>query len=124
MEKHDLLIGVTIVLTILVFVNLFISFGGEKGMENVTGNVVASPELICNTPYIVNGNECCLDNNNNNICDDDEQIATEPAEENLDECTAKCPEGQVCKAIINKNNEKRYACAENPSVLIGSKDSL
>lgn len=30
------------------------------------------PKTTCNEPYIVKGNECCLDQNNNKICDEDE----------------------------------------------------
>ncbi len=29
--------------------------------------------VVCNKPYILVGNSCCLDSNNNNICDNDEK---------------------------------------------------
>ena len=29
-------------------------------------------QVVCNKPYILVGNSCCLDSNNNNICDNDE----------------------------------------------------
>jgi len=31
-----------------------------------------TPAPVCNEPYILVGNECCLDENNNNICDRDD----------------------------------------------------
>ena len=30
-------------------------------------------QVVCNKPYILVGNSCCLDKNNNNICDNDEK---------------------------------------------------
>ena len=29
-------------------------------------------QLVCNKPYILVGNDCCLDKNDNSICDKDE----------------------------------------------------
>ncbi len=43
---------------------------------------ILSDEIICNTPYIHHGTDCCLDQNSNNICDKDEIITqVEPAVE-------------------------------------------
>lgn len=41
---------------------------------------VSSPTgapVVCNKPYIIVGNECCLDQNNNSICDNDEPAQKE-----------------------------------------------
>lgn len=42
--------------------------GGSIGV--ITGQ--STEEIICNSPYIRYGKECCLDENNNSICDKDE----------------------------------------------------
>lgn len=34
-------------------------------------------QIICNKPYILVGNSCCLDKNNNNVCDKDEEKTKE-----------------------------------------------
>lgn len=39
--------------------------------------VVGCLQPICNEPYILVGNDCCLDVNDNNICDSDEITTTE-----------------------------------------------
>ncbi|MBN2014333.1 MAG: hypothetical protein JW778_04060 [Candidatus Altiarchaeota archaeon] len=36
----------------------------------------AREEIVCNKPYILVGNECCLDVNDNKICDVDETTTT------------------------------------------------
>ena len=41
----------------------------------VSGCITQSP-LVCNKPYILVGDECCLDNNNNSVCDNDEVTTT------------------------------------------------
>jgi len=63
MKKTTLIITA---LSLLVVAILMIS--GFKG--GITGGAVT-----CNTPYILVGNDCCLDSNDNKICDKDE---TEP----------------------------------------------
>jgi sporulation protein YlmC with PRC-barrel domain len=45
---------------------------GGGGTSRTTGEVVE--EVVCNSPYIRHGKECCLDINNNSICDPDEVI--------------------------------------------------
>ena len=57
------------------------SGGGGGG---ITGNVIE--EVVCNSPYIRHGAECCLDANNNSICDIDEGL---PAEEKPEKETEK-----------------------------------
>jgi len=42
----------------------------ESSRPSVTGSVVDS--IVCNSPYIRYGKECCLDKNNNKICDIDD----------------------------------------------------
>ena len=42
-----------------------------------------SQETICNKPYILVGNDCCLDANDNNICDSDEQEQKETIVEEI-----------------------------------------
>jgi len=44
-------------------------------------------DVVCNTPYILVGTDCCLDENSNNICDTDEVIVIteEPVVEEVTE---------------------------------------
>lgn len=51
-----------------VIVALFFVPGCTNGVSNSTTNSV-----VCNKPYILVGNSCCLDSNSNNVCDKDEQ---------------------------------------------------
>ena len=34
--------------------------------------------LVCNPPYLINGNKCCLDQNTNKLCDTQETPITPP----------------------------------------------
>lgn len=47
---------------------------------------------ICNPPYIIKGNDCCLDQNSNQICDTDEQQP--PSVQ--DHCPSSCDDGDEC----------------------------
>lgn len=48
-----------ILLSFLIVISLFISSCGQQ--------------VTCNRPYILVGENCCLDVNGDNICDDDEK---------------------------------------------------
>ena len=48
------------------------------GGGSITGKV--TEEIVCPSPYMRYGKECCLDSNNNSVCDRDESI--EPSEDN------------------------------------------
>ncbi|GEM_PF-2431270 len=39
----------------------------------IQANAPDEPPLVCNKPYILVGNSCCLDENDNSICDTDEE---------------------------------------------------
>lgn len=51
-----------------IIVALFFVPGCTNGVSNSTTN-----SIVCNKPYILVGNSCCLDSNSNNVCDKDEQ---------------------------------------------------
>jgi len=44
----------------------------EKSQEEIQEKK-SEAEIVCNSPYIRHGIECCLDQNNNSICDKDEK---------------------------------------------------
>ncbi|MEK6811200.1 MAG: hypothetical protein AABX96_01685 [Nanoarchaeota archaeon] len=47
--------------------------GGSRIGSSVSGNIIVTPPgVVCLSPYIRYGQDCCLDTNGNNICDDDE----------------------------------------------------
>lgn len=57
-------------LTFLLVVALFIAYMLYSG-QDLRPNEPASMNVICNDPYILVGNDCCLDRNSNRICDKD-----------------------------------------------------
>ena len=59
-------------------------------------------KVVCNKPYILVGNSCCLDKNNNNICDKDE--AVENKEEELTCSSPYIKVGNNCCLDKNDNN--------------------
>lgn len=71
------------------------------------------PAVICSKPYILNGQQCCLDTNANNICDVDEGLIvhsanrTESADCPKQDCSL-CPARVVEKYVQNKS--KVYIC--------------
>lgn len=50
----------SVIILILVSLSLLVFIGCQE-------------RVVCNSPYILKGTECCLDNNANSICDTDEQ---------------------------------------------------
>jgi len=58
-------------------------------------------EIVCNSPYIRYGKECCLDKNNNNICDTDESI---PAKEQNRNTTETIKEGEKADIKLTQEN--------------------
>lgn len=68
---------IVIVLVILIVLLLVLFF-----YPRFTGNVskTLTSKLVCNSPYILVGDSCCLDQNNNKICDSDEaSVSTTPS---------------------------------------------
>ena len=59
-------------------------------------------KTICNKPYILVGNSCCLDSNNNNICDTDEVKETKTEEVSCNPPYIKV--GNNC--CLDKNDNK------------------
>lgn len=75
-------IGLFIFLGLIILGNIF----GEKNSAN--------EKSICNSPYIVAKNSCCLDNNANTICDSKENpIADIPVAETNSKVYSKTNEG-------------------------------
>ena len=76
-------------------------------------------QTVCNKPYILVGNSCCLDKNNNNVCDNDEV-----KEKTKEELTCNSPYIKVGNnCCLDKNNngicdsdEKETTVATPPSV--------
>ncbi|MBT6774909.1 hypothetical protein HOA91_06080 [Candidatus Woesearchaeota archaeon] len=67
--------------------------------------IIQTPEIVCNKPYIRFETNCCLDMNDNKICDDDELVITEidkpqPIVEPL------IVEGSKTEVIITNNQKK------------------
>ncbi len=60
-------------LVIIISILLLMGAGCEE--QSATGAVVMDPqkEVVCDSPYIRHGEDCCLDKNFNNICDEDEK---------------------------------------------------
>ena len=48
--------------------------------------------VVCNPPYILVGNECCLDQNNNRVCDNDETKETASDAEVTEKVNETIPE--------------------------------
>lgn len=46
----------------------------------LVGCATQSAQTVCNKPYILVGNDCCLDKDDNSICDKDEQQKVETSE--------------------------------------------
>ena len=61
--------------------------------------------LVCNKPYILVGNNCCLDKDSNNICDNDELPTTtlSPSTTTLQATTTTLSEIETQLPKINKN---------------------
>lgn len=79
----------------LLIIAVFVLSGCKNG---ITGGAV-----VCNKPYILVGNDCCLDKNDNNICDKDE--VEETAE------TVEPPKEEVVEVIVE---EAPIPLAEQP----------
>ncbi len=93
-----------IIFGLLVFA-LFLVNGCDEGQTNV----------VCNSPYIKVGTECCLDQNSNNICDSDE-ISTQPQEycgDNICQSNEKSPDCSDCKSELRIENV-RYELLPDP----------
>lgn len=70
--QTGLMIGIIIAVVAIAGAIIYVS----SSNSGVTGNVInenQQKEIICNSPYIKFGSECCLDQNSNRICDKDEQ---------------------------------------------------
>ncbi len=85
------------------------------------------PAVVCNKPYIIHGQECCLDSNSNNICDTDDGLLSGNA------TATTCPEldCSLCPAqIVEKKVEvpvTKYICerdgseVSDPAECVGNK---
>ncbi|MBU0757527.1 MAG: hypothetical protein KKF44_05655 [Nanoarchaeota archaeon] len=67
-------------------------------------------EAVCNKPYILVGQGCCLDNNDNQICDSDEMdLKSKMNEEVKPTCPTSCDDKDECtKDYCSENTE--YKC--------------
>ncbi len=70
------------------------------------------PAVICSAPYILVGQECCLDSNDNDICDADDDLLA------MADGTYECPDVDcsLCPATIVEKNVSvqvvKYICEE------------
>ncbi len=69
----------------------------------------AGPGIVCNEPYLLVGQECCLDSDANAICDRDEGLLSDATCPELDcsLCPAQVVEKEVEVAVT------RYVCEES-----------
>jgi len=83
----------------------------------VSGCTAPQSRPICNSPYIVKGNDCCLDKNNNNICDNDEPRCNDGlcnGNETCATCTQDCGTCDfVCNNTLIKIQKTWYDEKEN-----------
>lgn len=87
-----------------------------------TGQILGSGEsnMVCNTPYIIKGNECCLDQNDNKICDTDESMASQSLKQECPyECCSNgdyklktCSGGLICENNRCIKPDCPYECCE------------
>lgn len=84
-----------IILALLVLAVLVLS-GCKSG---VTGGAV-----VCNKPYILVGNDCCLDKDDNSVCDNDE---VEPAVEEVEPPKEELEEEPVVEEVIEEVVEEK-----------------
>lgn len=68
------------------------------------------PAVICNDPYILNGNECCLDSNTNQVCDQDEGVVFGEQRECPEVDCSQC-EAQVVTRNVTQTVTK-YVCPD------------
>lgn len=75
MEDHKKMKKTTIITTALLLIAVLILSGCKSG---ATGGAV-----VCSKPYLLVGNDCCLDKNDNQVCDKDEvteELKPEPVD--------------------------------------------
>lgn len=108
----------------------------------IGANGCSQAKLVCNTPYIQVGSECCLDKNSNKICDKDEEIKIEIKEsqipEDIKECVANdfglasfcnttddCFKSELVKLIVREAPEFKdlIFCESSSYKRIGNEDS-
>ena len=94
-----------VIILVLVVIGLIISSCGSKP--------------TCNKPYILVGNECCLDKDGNSICDKDERGLTTPAQvvQEKENCPFECCVNSDYKI---KECAQDYECKSNKCVAIDS----
>lgn len=63
---------ILIVIVLVILIALLILVLVNPSFISGTGSVVKTNQIVCNSPYILVGTECCLDQNHNGICDKDE----------------------------------------------------
>jgi hypothetical protein len=73
------------------------------------------PAVVCNTPYMINGQECCLDSDANAICDEDEGKAIPKSNETYRACPeldcSKCPAQVIEKEKVEYVT--KYICEKD-----------
>lgn len=108
-----------IILAFLVLTILILSGCGES---SITGGAV-----VCNKPYILVGNDCCLDKNDNNVCDkDEEDVAAEQVEppkgEIIEEQIEEVKE-EIVEEVVEQNNGE-YVMKEGETITFQAKDIM
>jgi hypothetical protein len=86
------------------------------------------PETTCNVPYILVGNDCCLDSDSNKICDADETQDTVEVEKNViqdDNNQQKCSErylNSICKGNDYYSTFQNSDCSINEILVVNCED--
>jgi len=70
--------------------------------------ISCTSQPTCNSPYILVGNDCCLDTNNNSICDSDETQVKETSK------VTRVVDGDTIE--IADGNRVRFICIDTPEV--------
>ena len=65
---------VIIILVLILIAYILLSQPKTTGDVIKETTIIKDNEIVCNSPYIQLGKECCLDKNKNSICDNEEEI--------------------------------------------------
>lgn len=74
--------------------------------------IPGTPDVVCNSPYIRVGTECCLDQNDNNICDLDEAPPINPSDNDTTDTVVLPPEERCAEMDFQVES----VCSVGPAV--------
>ena len=80
MKNSPVKLIIAIIVALVVIAGAWIMFMQPAQTTTPAPNNTQITPVVCNSPYIQVGNNCCLDSNSNSICDSDEQTNTQPVQ--------------------------------------------